>query len=188
MQEPNTQYTESVTLEKGWRYRLGLLLFFGAFPIFFATPIVIPMLGLSTGESAALIGGILLAVEVLWFASIPLLGKQGFNTVKQKAFGWIKFSSAPVTHARHRFGVFLLLGCILLDMLLNLAVVAADLFVETAVDPNTLLLGMTFQQQATVYITSQILTTIGVLVAVFLLGDEFWERIRNAFTWHPGQK
>jgi hypothetical protein len=142
------------------------------------------MLGLSTAESAALIGGILLAVEVLWFASISLLGKEGFNTVKQRAFGWLKLSSGPISRARHRFGVTLLLGCILLDMLLNSAIVLADLFFKTDGDLTPMLLGMNFEQQTTVYIATQILTTIGVIAAVLILGGDFWERLKKAFEWH----
>ena len=79
MQNPDSHQANPESSNKSWRYRLGLVLFFGAFPIFFATPVVVPMLGLSAGESAALIGGILLAIEVLWIASIPLLGKEGFQ-------------------------------------------------------------------------------------------------------------
>ena len=167
-----------------WKYRLGLVLFFGAFPIFIAAPIVIPMLGLSTAKSAALIGGVLLAVEVLWFASIPLLGKDGFNAVKQRAFGWLKLPSGPISRARHRFGVTLLLGSILLDVLLNSAIVLADLFVDTGGDLTSAFLGMSFEQQTTVYIATQILTTIGVIVAVLILGGDFWERLKKAFEWH----
>ena len=167
-----------------WRYRLGLVLFFGAFPIFFATPVVIPMMGLSTAESAALIGGILLAVEVFWLASIPLLGKEGFEAVKQRAFGWLKLSSSPISRARHRFGVTLLLGSILFDVLLNSVIVLADLFVKTDGDLTPALMGMNFEQQTTVYIVTQILTTIGVIAAVLILGGDFWERLKKAFEWH----
>ena len=167
-----------------WRYRLGLVLFFGAFPIFFATPVVIPMMGLSTAESAALIGGILLAVEVFWLASIPLLGKEGFEAVKQRAFGWLKLSSSPISRSRHRFGVTLLLGSILFDVLLNSVIVLADLFVKTDGDLTPALMGMNFEQQTTVYIVTQILTTIGVIAAVLILGGDFWERLKKAFEWH----
>ena len=152
-----------------WRYRFGLVLFFSVFPVFIVTPVVIPMLGLSTAESAALIGGILLTSEVLWVASIPLLGKEGFIALKQRAFGWLKLSSGPISRTRHRFGVTLLLGSILLDVFLNLAIVLTDLFIETDGDPTPVLLGMNFEQQTTVYITIQILTTFGVIATCCFL-------------------
>ena len=168
---------------KSWKYRLGLVLFFGAFPVFFATPVVIPMLGLSTGESATLIGGILLGVEVFWFASIPLLGKEGFEAVKKRTFGWLKLSSGPISRARHRLGVTLLLGSILLDVFLNSVIVLADVFVEPDGDLTPVLLGLNYEQQTTVYIVIQILTTIGVMAGVFMLGGDFWERLKKAFEW-----
>jgi len=183
MKTLSTDPSTSVQQNKTWRYRLGLTLFFGAFPIFFATPVVIPMLGLSAGESAALIGGILLAVEVLWFASIPLLGKEGFKAVKQRTFGWLKLSSSPISQARHRFGVTLLFGSILLDVLLNLIMVGSDFLGETA-DVSTKLLGLNFSQQATIYVTVQVFTTVGMVAAVFILGGDFWERLKKAFEWH----
>ena len=186
MQQPNANNANSENSNSSWRYRLGLVLFFGAFPIFFATPVVVPMLGLSTGESAALMGGILLAVEVLWLASIPLLGKQGFEAVKQRAFGWLKLSSSPVSQARHRFGVALLFGSILLDVLLNLVLVGTDLLVLGADAPTKQLLGLTFGEQATIFVSVQILTTVGIVASLFILGAEFWERLKAAFEWQAG--
>jgi len=183
MHRPDSKNMNPGNSNTSWRYRLGMLLFFGAFPIFFATPVVIPMLGLSAGESAALIGGILMAVEVLWFASIPLLGKEGFNKVKQRTFGWFKLSSSPVSRARHRFGVTLLFGCILLDVLLNLVLVATDFFVPGAEVPTTQILGLSFSEQATIYVSIQILTTVGIITALFILGADFWERLKAAFEW-----
>lgn len=183
MQEQNSQQANPEKPDRGWRYRLGMVLFFGAFPVFFVTPVIVPMLNLSAAESAALIGGILLAVEVFWLASIPLLGKEGFNKVKQRTFGWFKSSSGPVSRTRHRFGVALLFGCILLDVLLNLALVATDFLVPGADVPTKQILGLSFSEQATIYVGIQILTTTGVVVALFVLGSDFWERLKVAFEW-----
>lgn len=59
-QTPGTAAATTKSTTKNWRYRLGMILFFGAFPIFFATPVVIPLMGLSAMAYATLIGGILL--------------------------------------------------------------------------------------------------------------------------------
>ena len=176
--------THGKSPQSGWRYRFGLVLFFGAFPIFFATPVVIPLLGLSAAESAALMGGILLAVEVLWLASIPLLGKKGFSEVKKRAFGWLSFLSRPVNKTRHVFGVWLLLGSILLDVILNLSLIIRNLFVE---DPAAALtvLGMSQSQVSALLSGLQAVTTLGVIAGILILGSEFWERLRNAFVWQP---
>lgn len=170
--------------QSGWRYRLGLILFFGAFPVFFATPVVIPLMGLSVGESAAMIGGILLAVEVLWLASIPLLGKKGFNEVKKRAFGWLSFLSKPVNKTRHVVGIWLLLGSILLDVIVNLSLIVGDLFVEEPTVALTVA-GMSQSQVVAIVSVLQAATTLGVIAGIFILGSEFWERLRNAFIWQP---
>ena len=125
-----------------------------------------------------------MAVELLWFASIPLLGKEGFKEVKQRTFGWLKLPSSPVSQTRHRIGVMLLFGSLLLNVLLNLIMVGVDLFVSGPDQPNPVILGLSFEQQTTVYIATQILTSIGVMVAMFMLGGDFWERLKKAFEWH----
>ena len=170
--------------KSGWRYRLGMTLFFGAFPIFFAAPILVPMLGLSTAESVALIGGILMAVEVLWFISIPLLGKKGFNDVKKRAFGSLSFVSKPASKLRHTMGVWLLLGTILLSVLLNLALMILDLVVA---DPaiTLSLMGMSQNQMTVLFSGLQAISTLGVIIGVLMLGSDFWERLRHAFVWQP---
>ena len=158
---------------KGWRYTLGMVLFVTPFPIFFATPVVIPLLGLSAAETGALIGGILLAVEVVWFASIPLLGKEGFMALKNKAFGWLKLKEGPISYTRHRLGVWLLVASVLTEVLLQ----GFSLFFSyknavAGVAKNT-----------TVYLVVELLTTAGIVVSVFVLGAGFWERLKAAFEW-----
>jgi len=170
---------------RSWRYRLGMILFFGAFPIFFATPVVIPLLGLSAMESATLIGGILLVVELLWFASIPLLGKAGFKAVKERAFGWLKLTERPLSLARHRIGVLLLVGSLVLDLLLQILVMVQHFGAATAANQTPELLGLSFAVQSRLYIGLQLATATGVLVALILLGGGFWERLKRAFEWQP---
>lgn len=184
MSQTSRSVATTVTPEpKGWRYRLGMILFFGAFPIFFATPVVIPLLGLSAMESATLIGGILLVVELLWFASIPLLGKAGFNAVKARAFGWMKLTEKPLSRARHWFGVTLLIGSLVLDVLLQLLVMVQHFGTATANNQTPELMGLSFAAQSNLYIGLQITTATGVLVGLIFLGGGFWERLKQAFEW-----
>ncbi|WP_163934840.1 hypothetical protein [Paraferrimonas sp. SM1919] len=74
------------TTKSSWRYTLGKLMFLVPFPLFFITPIVVPFLGFSAVETAAIIGTALLTIEIVWFASIPLLGKEGFKSLKAQTF------------------------------------------------------------------------------------------------------
>ena len=171
--------------KKGWRYKLGMVLFITPFPIFIATPIVIPLLGLSAAETGALIGGILLAVEIVWFASIPLLGKQGFMALKNKAFGWLKLQEGPISYRRHKLGIFLLVGSILVEVLLQ----GFTLFVmyKTIGDEKleTVVAGLSSSEFNMVYLVVELLSTAGIIISIFLLGAGFWERMKRAFEWHP---
>jgi hypothetical protein len=184
-QTSNRVATPPKQTASSWRYRLGMILFFGAFPIFLATPVVIPFLGLSAMESATLIGGILLVVEVLWIASIPLLGKAGFKDVKEKAFGWLKLAERPMSRMRQRSGVVLLVTSLVLDVLLQLLVMVQHFGAATAANQTPELLGLSFAVQSRLYIGLQLATATGVLVALILLGGGFWERLKRAFEWQP---
>jgi hypothetical protein len=185
-QTSNRVATPPTQTARSWRYRLGITLFFGAFPIFFATPVVIPLLGLSAMQSATLIGAILLVVELLWFASIPLLGKAGFKAVKERAFGWLKLAEKPISLARHRIGVVLLVGSLVLDLLLQILLMVQHFGAVTATEPTPDQMGLSFAAQSNLYIGLQIMTATGVLIGLILLGGGFWERLKQAFEWRPG--
>ena len=138
---------DSDTKQDGWRYRLGLFVFFGALPVPVIAPFVIPLLGLPTTETAALIGGVLVVAELLLVGSVPLLGKEGFQALKATVFGWLKLPDGPVSRRRHRFGVTLLIGSLLLDVALNLGIVLSAFVVTNAEDPTLDFLGLDFDQQ-----------------------------------------
>lgn len=77
-------------VRRTWRYRLGLWLFVASFPLFYATLVVVPLLGLPAGQTALLMSMLLVAFYGLWLASLPLLGRQGFGTLKGRSRGWLR--------------------------------------------------------------------------------------------------
>ena len=89
----------SAPAKGGWRVKLGTWMFTVPFVMIFGAPVVSPLLGLSTAQAAAVIGGIIVAGEVIWFASIPLLGLQGFKAMKKRAFGFLKLQTKPISRA-----------------------------------------------------------------------------------------
>ncbi len=50
----------------GWRQTVGTWMFTVPFLMFFGAPVVIPLLGLTAGQTTAAIGGIIVAAEVIW--------------------------------------------------------------------------------------------------------------------------
>jgi len=165
----------------GWRYRLGLLMFSVPFVLFFGAPLVIPMLGFSAGQSAALIGGIIVGAEVIWFASIPLLGVQGFKRVKAKAFGFLKLPVGRIGRTRHKIGVAVFLSGVIAQLGLSLAVLVA--YLQLGNDSGASIAGLSFDEQAMIFAVTQLLSFACLVAGIYLLGADFMERIRRAFDW-----
>jgi hypothetical protein len=174
--------TAGASSTPGWRIRIGTWMFYVPFLIFVATPVVVPFLGYTATQSAAIVGAVLVGAEVVWFASIPLLGKQGFHTLKSQAFGLLMPRSGPIGRSRHRFGSGLLVGGLLIQILLGVAVVVAYLKYGAG-DPDQAIIGLSFEQQAIVYAVGQSAGVVCVLMSAYVLGADFWARLARACAW-----
>ena len=171
-----------------WRMRLGTWMFYVPFLMFIGAPIIIPLMGLSAGHSAAIIGAFVVAAEIIWFASIPLLGKAGFKEMKNNAFSVLRLRSEPISRSRHRLGVGLLVISIAVEAILIIFMIGAhiNLGAESA---SASILGFNFEAQAAVFIGLEMATAAGIIASVYLLGAGFAERLKLAFQWHgePGR-
>jgi hypothetical protein len=81
-------------------------MFYAPFVLFFGAPVIIPVIGFSASQAAAIIGWIIVDAEVIWFASIPLLGKKAFKQMKFQAFSLLKSKAGPTSKSRHQVGVW----------------------------------------------------------------------------------
>jgi hypothetical protein len=167
---------------KSWRITLGTWMFYVPFVMFFGAPIVIPFMGFSASEAAALIGGIIVVSEVVWFASIPFLGKEGFKRMKSQIFSFLKPRSGPISRSRHQAGVRMFTIGLLSQVLLGMVVVVVYFLVGTR-DPNIPVVGLSLDQQAIAFCVIQIAAIACVVVSVYMLGADFWERLDHAFEW-----
>jgi hypothetical protein len=183
-----TQENKAVKEEgpSGWRYKLGLLMFTVPVILFLAAPLLVPLLGLSAGEAAGLIGAILVAGEVVWFASIPLLGAKGFKALKSKMFSWIKPKQGAISRGRHRFGVALFFGSLLGESAVAGFIVYTHLKTSAVADEFSVF-GLGLNDVSTLYVVTQFVFAVCFVSSVFVLGADFWERVRLAFTW-PGDQ
>ena len=179
----NTNQALNSETKLSWRIRIGTWMFYVPFAMILGAPVIIPLLGFSTTQAAALIGGILIAGEVIWFASIPLLGKAGFKEMKNKAFSMLRLRSTPISKTRHSFGVGLLVTSIAVEALLITFMVGAQLKLGSG-SAGATIAGLDFQTQATVFVSIEILTAVGIIASVYLLGAGFAERLKTAFQWH----
>ena len=94
----------SKPIEFRWCHRLGLILFFACFPLFYAVPFVVPFLGFPAARSVVIIAVALAVNYGVWLLSIPLLGLDGFKALRHKYLGWMdvrKYWKAKSGGARH---------------------------------------------------------------------------------------
>ena len=107
----NIPRTVEEDISKGWRFRVGMFLFV----LGWLCPLFIPLVTASSLEAdiKTLLSGLLLvgAPELFSFCSIVILGKAGFNLLKQKTFALLRRAapSAEVSRFRYRVGLFMML-------------------------------------------------------------------------------
>jgi len=170
----------------GWRYKLGMAMFI--LPVFsmVLTPILIPLLGLSAADTAALIGGIVIGGELVWFASIPLLGKEGFKRIKNQMFSKFKLTDKPISKARHNWGIALAGGALAFQMLVLIWIVGGFFYLGEGHLTDGVG-GVTFAEEATAMVYTIIASVVAFFVGVWVLGGRFVDRLHVALVWHEEQ-
>jgi hypothetical protein len=152
-----------VSAAGGWRFKLGIGIFVLAFALWLFIPLA-ASLGTPAARIAALTGAIFVANKVLLVTCIAVMGKPGFQQLKAMVFGHAKRLAPSKTVGPVRHVIGLVMFC--------LPLVSAML--EPYVDriwpglrPNI------WQFQA--------LGDLMLIASFFVLGGDFWTRIRALF-------
>jgi hypothetical protein len=148
----------------GWRLKLGVALF--------GLSIVLPVLGLPLvavmGLSAATVatfsGAMLAGSEVLGIVAVAVMGKSGYAYIKNRVFGFIKQYGPPAEVSRTRYTIGLVMFAVPI-VFGWLAPYAADLVPGYP--------GNEF--------TYAIVGDLLLLVSLFVLGGDFWDKLRALF-------
>jgi hypothetical protein len=148
----------------GWRFKLGVALF--------GISIVLPLLGvplvaamgLSAKTVATISGVMLVAAEVFGILAVAVMGKSGYAFIKNRTFGFLKQHGPPaeVSHIRYTIGLLMFAVPIVFGWL---APYAADLI--PGYPGNEL--------------TYAIVGDLLLLVSLFVLGGDFWDKLRALF-------
>lgn len=159
-------------LEKDWKYYLGINLFVFSW-LTFGFAFVAPFLPVSAAIAAVMAAALIIAGEVTFWASVALLGKPFMQFLKAKLLEFLH-SRRPaelrrVSKERHYVGLALFLGSFL-SYYLAMAVPFLDLPREQM--PATII-AILIVGQATFFIS------------LFVLGGEFWAKLKKLFQW-PG--
>ncbi len=176
--QENTSATPDPDFTKTWRYKVGLTMIIGGnLGILFA--LVMPALGAGAGT----VGAMVLGGEAISLASIVFLGKAGFKAIKSKFFAFVKASYAgPVRKTRHYIGVALLCTNVLTTFIL--ALYAWDSFAAaTPQGPHPIVWGLDLDQQASMVAWLFLIGEISFLIAIYVLGADWWGKFRRIFVW-----
>ena len=149
-----------------WRFRLGVALI----ALGWICPLFIPLVTNSTlsTEWKTVLSGVLLVggPEILSLLAIAILGKDGFNYLKEKVFALLRRAapSAKVSRTRYRAGLF----------------IWAFLFVyESFVWYAPHLVPGYAEHRIALNLTTDFL----FIVSLFVLGGDFWEKFRALFSY-----
>ena len=153
-------------LTASWRFRLGVALI----AIGWICPLFIPLVTNSTlsTEWKTALSGFLLVIgpEVLSLLAIAILGKDGFNYLKEKVFALLRRAapSAKVSRTRYRAGLF----------------IWAFLFVYGSF---VLYAPHLIPGYAEHRIALNLTTDFLFIVSLFVLGGDFWEKFQALFNY-----
>jgi hypothetical protein len=148
----------------GWRFKLGVALLalslFG--PLMFIP--LIASLGLSAAMTTSISGGILIGADVLLVVAAAVMGKSGYAYIKNHIFGFLKQYAPPkqVSRARYNIGLVIFAVPILFGWLSPYA--------------GTLVPGYDGNE-----ITFAVVGDLLLLVSLFILGGDFWDKLRALF-------
>jgi hypothetical protein len=148
----------------GWRFYVGISLSV----LSLIAPVFIPLVaatGLSTELKTAISGLLVVGVpQVLMVGAIAVLGKPGFQFIKQRAFGFLKKFGPPreVSRARYRVGLVMF-------------------FVPLAIGWLAPYLAGRVPGYADYRIPIGICGDVLFLASLFVLGGEFWDKLRSLF-------
>lgn len=147
-----------------WRFRLGVALFALSLlgPLVFIP--LVASLGLSAAMTTSISGGALVGADVLLVVAAAVMGKSGYAYIKNRAFGFLKQYAPPkeVSRARYNIGLVVLAVPILFGWLAPYA--------------GPLIPGYEGNEM-----TFAVVGDLLLLVSLFILGGDFWDKLRALF-------
>jgi hypothetical protein len=162
----NERAKTSDTPGANWRLKLGI----GLFMLSIALPLggvpVVTALSLSTTKTATISGVLLVGAEILGILAISVMGKDGYGFLKQHIYRFFKPFAPPRTVSRIRYNLGLVM--FIVPILFGwIAIYTADFIPYFS------------NNQLTFAIGGDAL----FLASLFVLGGDFWDKIRGLFIY-----
>ena len=151
---------------ENWRLTLGVIIFLLSIIVPAAGIPIVAAFDLSATMTASVSGGLLIGAEVLGILAVAVMGKPGYLYIKSRVFGFLKRNGPPHKVSRCRYNTGLVLFCI--PILFGwVSIYVADYI------PG-------FSQSPLPY---AIAGDLLLLVSLFVLGGDFWDKIRALFIY-----
>ena len=148
----------------GWRLKVGVVLFVLSIALPLLGVPLVAVMGLSTGTVATVSGLLLGGSEVLGLVAVAVMGKSGYAYIKNRVFGFLKQHGPPAEVGRIRYTIGLVMFAV--PFVFGwLAPYAADLVPGYP--------GNEF--------TYGIAGDLLLLSSLFVLGGDFWDKLRALF-------
>jgi len=158
--------TETEQPRAGWRFRLGLIVLV----VGWLSPLCIPLITateLPTRWKTVISGMLAVGIpEVFTVAAIAIMGKPGYNLIKERIFGFLKKHGPPdrVSLTRYRIGL----------VMFGLPVVFCWL------GPYGVHLIPGYEAHRFVV---SLIGDVMFVASLFVLGGDFWDKIRALFVY-----
>jgi hypothetical protein len=160
----NISNSDNLSDAKGKIIVGSIVLVLGQLSPIILIPVVVS-LNLSSGWTTALSGLLMFGFpELAILASVAIMGKEGFNFIKGKAFGYFKRIAPPdtVSNTRYKIGLVMFIIPFLIAWLLPY-----------------------FTSLIPAYNDFGIYINIGgdllLIISLFVLGGDFWDKLRSLF-------
>jgi len=150
----------------GWRVKSGAALFVLSIVLPVAGIPLLATLGLSAQMTASISGALLLGAELLGIVAIAVMGKPGYLYIRSRVFGFLKRHGPPseVSRARYNTGLVMFMLPVLFGWL----------------TPYVSGLMPDLQSHLIAY---AIAGDALLLASLFVLGGDFWDKVRALFVY-----
>ena len=163
---------QTITHEKlaaGWRLRIGATLFVLSILIPTVGVLIVAALGMSATKTASTSGTFVMLGEILGFLAVAVLGKAGYKYIKQCAFKFLKryAPAEKVSFTRYIIGLVMFSTALLIGWV--------SPYVEGAYPDFARMI-----PSLCIAVGGDLI----LLTGLFVLGGQFWDKIRSLFVYH----
>jgi hypothetical protein len=157
----------SEQIKAGWRLKLGVAIFLLSIVVPLAGVPMVAGLSLSAAMKVTVTGCVLIFGNILGVLAVAVMGKSGYNYIKSKFFAFLKKSGPPQKVSRSRYNIGLIIFCIPIVFAWASAYIA-DYLPGFSTNP----------------LPYAVAGDLLLLVSLFVLGGEFWDKIRMLFIYN----